>query len=111
MKIRFLNQTITILQSDKPIPYPYYDINYAYKSIIISTSISITENVDKELLNEIILKGCFDITMRDYNGILTKANPLVDYIISKIYLLNDVYEIEEGKKDFKFKNGGNNDGK
>ena len=95
MKIRFLNNTISILQGERALPYPYYDINYAYKNIIVSSHIRLDKDTDKDLINEIILKGCIDIASKYYVGLNNQSNPIYDYLISKIDILDDVYEIEE----------------
>lgn len=103
MKIRFLNHTISIIQNDRALPYPYYDINYAYKNVIVSNHVNITDNVDNEQLNEIILKGCIDIAQHYSMGLNNNTNPVYDYIISKVNILGDVYEIEDNKKIFKYR--------
>lgn len=103
MKIKFLNNTISILQGERALPYPYYDINYAYKNIIVSNHIRLDENVDKKLVNEIILKGCIDIASKYYVGLNNQSNPIYDYLISKIDVLDEVYDIEDNEEVRPFK--------
>lgn len=105
MKIKFLNQIIQIKQSDRPLPSPFYDVNYAYKTIYISSHIDMSEGADKEQLNNIILKGCIDITKNVYCGLGANENPIYDYLLSKINILTDVYEVNNGKEVKPFKGG------
>ena len=105
MKIKFLNQTITILNSDRPLPSPFYDINYAYKTIYISSHVNTSSSGDKELLNGIILRGCIDIALNSYPIMGNGQNPVYDYILSKVNILNDVYDYSEGKLISPYKGG------
>ena len=105
MKIKFLNQTIEIKSYDRPLPSPFYDINYAYKVIYISSHINIQGDTDKDLLNSVILKGCIDITLREYAGMGSNGNPVYDYILSKVNILNDIYDYKEGKLVLPYKGG------
>lgn len=104
MKIKFLNQTITIKNSDRPLPNPFYDVNYAYKTIYVSSHINLLGDYDKELVNNVILKGCIDIAMNSYPS-MGGQNPVYDYILSKINILNDVYYYEDGKVILPYKGG------
>lgn len=111
MKIKFLNNTISILQGERALPYPYYDINYAYKNIIVSNHIRLDKDVDRQLVNEIILKGCIEIASKYYVGLNNQSNPIFDYLVNKINILEDVYEIEENKEVHPFKEEEEIDGK
>lgn len=108
MKIKFLNQIIQINQSDRPLPSPYYDVNYSYKVIYISSHVDMSKNADKELLNNIILRGCIDITRKIYCGLGVTENPIYDYLLSKVNILDDVYDISNGKNVKPFKEVTNN---
>lgn len=105
MKIKFLNQIIQIKQSDRPLPSPFYDVNYAYKIIYVSSHIDMSENVDRELFNSIVLKGCIDISKNTYCGLGVTENPVYDYILTKVNVLDDVYETQGGKTVKPFKGG------
>ena len=39
MKVKILNQTITLMNSPNYIPYPYIDINYSNNMIFVSNHI------------------------------------------------------------------------
>lgn len=105
MRIKFLNQTIEIKNSERPLPSPFYDVNYAYKIIYVSSHIKLDGEVDRELLNNVILKGCIDISKNVYCGLGVTENPVYDYLLSKINVLDDVYFIEQGKNVKPFKGG------
>lgn len=105
MTIKFLNQTIEIRKSDRLLSYPFYDVNYSYKIIYISSHIDLAGDVDREQLNNIILKGCIDIAKNTYCGLGANENPVYDYLLSKVNILEDVYTIENGKQTKLFKGG------
>jgi hypothetical protein len=105
MKIKFLNQTITITNSDRPLPVPFYDVNYAYKIIYISSHLNLNDLTNKEMLNDIILRGCIDISMNSYPVMGSGQNPVYDYLLSKINILNEVYDYKDGKMELPYKGG------
>lgn len=104
MKVKFLNQTITIKSNERPLPSPFYDVNYAYKTIYISSHINLSGDYDKELVNSVILRGCIDIANNVYPN-MNGQSPVYDYLLSKIDILNDIYDYNEGKIINPYKGG------
>lgn len=97
MKILILNQVITLMNINNFIPYPYFDINYATNTILISNHLKL-ESIDKETLNQITIKGAIKLLNNRYSGLGSDGNIILDYFISKINITKDLYTLTEGKK-------------
>lgn len=98
MKITALNQTIEISNSMSFIPFPYYDINHSSNSIFVSKHISIDNQAERELINQVIFKGVIDILNFKYQNLNAKDNIVLNWIISKIDLTKELYDVVENKK-------------
>lgn len=93
MKIKILNHNINIIQGTGFIAYPYFDINYSSSTIIVGSNIPITgENVDKEILNSIIVKGAVKILNYYFSGLGSQSNVVYDWLVSKVNLLKEIKE-------------------
>ena len=91
MKLRALNHTINIIQGTGFIPYPYYDINYSTSTIVVGHNIPIDgEDVDKELLNSIVLKGSIKILSHYFTGLGSNSDPVYEWLLSKINIMKEV---------------------
>lgn len=101
MKLKILNQILTIEQSSRFIPHPYYDLNYSSDLILVSNHIPLKGEgyTDKDLLNYVILKASIDILSNKLGGVNSKTNVVLDWLISKIDIVDDIYTIDNGKKE------------
>lgn len=92
LKLKALNQTITVVQGTGFIGYPYFDINYASATIIVGNNVKITGiDVDKELLNQIIGKGTVKILKQRFSGLDTE-DVVYDWLLSKANFIKEVKE-------------------
>lgn len=93
MKIKVLNHNINITQGTGFIQYPYFNVNYASSTIVVGNNIQLTgDNVDKELLNQVIVKGIVQILNHYYTGLGQNGNIVYDWLISKTNILKEVKE-------------------
>lgn len=97
MKIELLNQIIDINNSRAFIPYPYFDLNYSSNLILISNHLPLDE-IDKEQLNQIVLRGGIQLLKQKYSGLGTNSDVVLDFLLSKINITKDLYTLSEGKK-------------
>lgn len=98
MKLIALNQTIEIKNSTGFIPFPFYDINHSSNLVLISNHIRLDENVDIELVNQVVLKGVIDLLSFKYNGLNNKDNIVLNWLISKIDITKEIFEVIDDKK-------------
>jgi hypothetical protein len=93
MKIKILNHNINIVQGTGFINYPYFDVNYSSSTIIVGSNVPLTgENVDKELLNNIIVKGSVKILNYYFNGLGSQSNVVYEWLLSKVNILKEIKE-------------------
>lgn len=97
MKLNLLNQIITIENSNRFIEYPYYDLNYASNLILVSSHLNL-KDIDKDVLNSIILKGSISLLNNRYNSLGNSSSVVLDMLLSKIDITKDLYNLVEGKK-------------
>lgn len=91
MKIKILNHNINIVQGTGFINYPYFDINYSSSTIIVGANVPLTgDEVDKELINNIVVKGAIKILNHYYNGLGNSNNVVYEWLISKVNILKDI---------------------
>lgn len=96
LKLKALNQTITVVQGTGFIGYPYFDVNYASATIIVGNNVKITgEEVDKDLLNQIIGKGTVKILSQRYASLNSESNVVYDWLLSKANFIKEIKESGE----------------
>ena len=96
LKLKALNQTITVVQGTGFIGYPFFDVNYASATIIVGDNVKIFgEEVDKDLLNQIIGKGTIKILSQRYSSLNAEANVIYDWLLSKTNFIKDIKECGE----------------
>lgn len=93
MKIKVLNHNIDIVQGTGFIPYPYFEVNYTMSRIVVGNNVKISgEDVDKVLLNQVLVKGIVKILNYYYNGLGQSGDIVYDWLISKTNILKEVKE-------------------